>query len=131
MTLTASTRLAYVLSPFFLLVDLWRRFGRWHEWPVILDDVLAGVLLLVAIAKLRRRASDGRLYLAVAWAYGVGMMYGSFFGQLMEIARPDASGLPAPFVVGVKAVLLVLCVLGLVGAVRKVPALEPAPREPL
>lgn len=127
MTLTASTRLAYVLCPFFLLVDVWRRFGRWHEWPVILDDVLAGVLLLVAIVKLRRRTSDGRLYLAVAWAYGVGMMYGSFFGQLMEVTRPDASGLPAPFVVGVKAVLLVLCVLGLVGAVRKVPA---APREP-
>src|SRR5688500_761807 len=114
MTLTISRRLAYVLCPFFLLVDVWRRFGRWHEWPVILDDVIAGVLLAVALVKLRRRASDARLYLAVAWAYAVGMMYGSFFGQLMELKRPDASGLAPQFVVGVKAVLLGLCIVGLI-----------------
>jgi hypothetical protein len=119
MTLATSRRLAHVLCPFFLLVDVWRRFGRWHEWPVILDDVLAGVLLAVALVKLRRQASDARLYLVAAWAYAVGMMYGSFFGQLMELNLPDASGLPSRFVVGVKAILLALCALGLVGALRR------------
>jgi hypothetical protein len=119
MTLATSRRLAYALCPFFLLVDVWRRFGRWHEWPVILDDVLAGVLLALALVKLRRQASDARLYLVAAWAYAVGMMYGSFFGQLMELSRPDASGLPSRLVVGVKALLLALCVLGLVGGLRR------------
>ena len=128
MNLATSRRLAHALCPFFLLVDVWRRFGRWHEWPVILDDVIAGVLLAVALVKLRRGSADGRMYLAVAWAYGVGMMYGSFFGQLMELARPDASGLPSRFVVGVKAVLLALCLLGLVGALRKPAAPTPAVR---
>jgi hypothetical protein len=128
MTLATSRRLAYVLCPFFLLVDVWRRFGRWHEWPVILDDVIAGVLLALALVKLRRRASDGRLYLVAAWAYAVGMMYGSFFGQLLELSRPDASGLPPRLVVGVKAVLLALCTLGLLGGLRRAtPSVETGP----
>ena len=118
MTLATSRKLAYVLCPFFLFVDVWRRFGRWHEWPAIMDDVIAGALLALALIKLRRQGRDGRVYLVAAWAYGVGMMYGSFFGQLMELNRPDASGLSTHFVVGVKAVLLGLCAIGLVGAVR-------------
>jgi uncharacterized membrane protein len=114
-----SVRLAYVLGPFFLLVDVWRRFGRWHEWPIILDDVIGGVLLLVALAKVRRGANDARLFLVAGWGYCVGMMYQSFVGQLMELGQPDASGLSSRFVVGVKAVLLGLSVIGLIGGLRR------------
>jgi hypothetical protein len=118
MTFTTSRRLATVMCPFFLFVDVWRRFGRWHEWPIILDDVLAGVLLLIALLKLRRGAPDGRLFLVAGWGYGTGMMYMSFVGQLMERSRPDVSGLPTTFVLGVKAAMLAICVLGLVGSLR-------------
>jgi hypothetical protein len=118
MTLATSRWLAYFLGPFFLVVDVWRRFGRWHEWPIILDDVIGGLLLLVALHKLRRDAQAGRLYLVAAWGYCVGMMYQSFFGQLMELSSRDASGLSSRFVVGVKAVLLAICVVGLVGGLR-------------
>ena len=118
MTYSGSKRLAYGLGPFFLLVDVWRRFGRWHEWPIILDDVIGGALLLVALVKVHRKADEGRLYLVAAWGYCVGMMYQSFFGQVMELGKPDASGLSSRFVVGVKAVLLGLCVLGLIGGLR-------------
>jgi len=119
LTLATSRLLAYALCPFFLLVDFFRRFGSWiAEWPMILDDVIAGVLLLVAIARLRSARSDGRLWLVAAWAYGVGMMYGSFFGQLFEPDAPDPSGLPSRFVIGVKAALFAACIAGLAGAIR-------------
>ena len=67
MTYSLSKRLAYGLGPFFLLVDVWRRFGRWHEWPIILDDVIGGALLLIALGKIHRKAEEGRLYLVAAW----------------------------------------------------------------
>ena len=69
-TLATSRLLAVVLCPFFLLVDFVRRFGSWlADWPMILDDVIGGVLLLVAILRLRSGRSDGRLWLVAAWAY--------------------------------------------------------------
>ena len=119
MTYSTSVRLAYGLGPFFLVVDVWRRFGRWHEWPFILDDMIGGVLLLVALAQIRRKSDGGRFYLVAGWGYCVGMMYQSFFGQLMELGEPDASGLSSRFVVGVKAVLLGLSVIGLIGGLRR------------
>ena len=122
MTLAFSRRLAHVMCPLFLFVDVWRRWGRWHEWPIIIDDVIGGVLLAVALVKLRRQRPDGRAYLIAAWGYAVGMMYTSFAGQYLDVARPDASGLPSRLVVGAKLVLLALCVLGLVGSLRRPPA---------
>lgn len=124
MTLDSSRRLAYALAPFFLAVDVWRRFGRWHEWPMILDDVVAGVLFVVALVRLRGRAADGRLLLAGAYGYAVGMMYGSVVGQLVDVEGADVSGLPSGFVAIAKGVLLALCVVGFVGAVRR-PATPP------
>jgi len=117
-TFNASRRAAYVFGPFFLIVDVWRRFGQWQDWPFIVDDVICGVLLLVALIRLRGRRSNGFLFLAGGWGYGVGMMWQSFFGQLREIAVPDPSGLSSRFVVGFKLVLLLACVFGLVGALR-------------
>lgn len=128
MNLALSRGLAYALAPFFLVVDVWRRFGRWHEWPIILDDVLGGAFGLVALVIARRSASEGRVYLAAVWGYGVAMMYQSFFGQLMDVARPDPSGLPSRFVVAVKAILLILCFVGLVGALRRPPRPAASPR---
>jgi hypothetical protein len=119
MTFSTSVRLAYGLGPFFLVVDVWRRFGRWHEWPFILDDVIGGALLLAALVQIHRKVGEGRYYLVAAWGYCVGMMYQSFFGQVMELRTPDASGLSTRFVVGVKGVLFALCVLGLIGSLPR------------
>jgi hypothetical protein len=42
------------------------------------------------------------------------MMYGSFFGQLLERRGLDPCGLPNEGVVAVKGLLCALCVVGLV-----------------
>ena len=123
MNLAVSRKLAMGMAPFYLLVDFWRRWGRWHEWPAILDDVIAGSLLAIALRLLYLRRPEGRLYLAGAWGYCTGLMYVSFFGQLARLSEPDPSALPPTFVVGVKAAMLLLSVLGFLGALK-----EPLPR---
>jgi hypothetical protein len=106
MNLKTSRRLALGLGIFFPCIETWRRcgqFGQPREWPSIFDDYLAGALLLAAVWQARRSAARGRTWLAAAWGYAVGMMYGSFFGQLLGRADADPSGLPTSFVVGFKA----------------------------
>lgn len=49
----------------------------------------------------------------------LGVVYGSFFGQLMELDQPDPSGIPPLIVVAVKGLGLMLAILGLIGAVRR------------
>jgi hypothetical protein len=129
MNLKTSRRLALGLGIVFPCIETWRRCGQFlqpREWPSILDDYLAGALLLAAVWQARRSAAQGRVWLAAAWGYSVGMMFGSFFGQLLGRARADPSGLPTSFVVGFKAVLLALSIVGLVGALRRMDEPRPA-----
>jgi hypothetical protein len=117
--LKATRRLALGLGVFFPCIETWRRcaqFGQPRMWPAIFDDYLAGALLLMAVWHTRRSPARGRVWLAGAFGYCVGMMWGSFFGQLLEPSGPDPSGEPNLVVVAFKAVLFGLCVVGLVAS---------------
>lgn len=74
---------------------------------------MGGLLLLGALLS-RRSAQAGQATLAAGWGFACAMMYGSFFGQLAKLQQTDPSGFPAECVVAVKAVLLSLCVAGLI-----------------
>lgn len=121
MTRFFSRTMAWVLGIFFPLVEMWRRsaeLGQLGRWPAILDDFLMGALLLAGAFSSRRRAQDGQTLLAAAWGFACAMMYGSFFGQLGKLQQADPSGFPAECVVAVKALLLALCIAGLVSTLR-------------
>ena len=54
-----------------------------------------------------------KLKVALLWAFMAGMAYGSFFGQLSELGRPDPSGASSMIVVAIKGAGLVLAFVGL------------------
>jgi hypothetical protein len=128
MKLVVSRRMAQVLGVLLIAVETWRRRHQLTDpihWPVIVDDYLAGGFLIISA----RMASPpttarGHRFLAAAWGVALGMMYGSFFGQLENRASSDPSGAPVVAMLMVKAVGLLLCVIGFVGALRE---LERAP----
>jgi catechol 2,3-dioxygenase-like lactoylglutathione lyase family enzyme len=106
---------------FLFAIETWRRWdqmGEARRWPSILDDWLAGALLVVASVVAARDATRGRAWLAGAWGAATGMMFGSFFGQLVDGAGIDPSGAATSVVVGVKGVMFALCVVGLVTSLR-------------
>jgi hypothetical protein len=120
-----SRRAAFALGVFAIVVESWRRrhqFGDVSMWPLIFDDYIAGSFLIAASRIAARDAGRGRVWLAAAWGASAMMMYGSFFGQLINRAAPDASGLPTTFVLGVKAVLFAICLAGLAVTLRRGPA---------
>jgi hypothetical protein len=122
MTIRFSRIAARSLGPLVIGIETWRRwhqFGDVRIWPAIFDDYLAGGFLLYA-ASVAKPANEvtGRRYLAGAWGVAAGMMYGSFFSQLYRFAEPDPSGLPVLPVLIAKGVGLVVCVGGLLGALK-------------
>jgi hypothetical protein len=122
----AAARVAGVMVPLFEACRRWNDWRHLSKWPFILDDFVMGGLLLFAAWKAQRRPSQGRLWLAAAWAFACGMMYGSFFGQLVSLAEPDPSGMAPAAMVTLKGLYLAVCVAGLVGALRPpVPSAPP------
>jgi hypothetical protein len=119
---TFSREAARILGPLIIVIETLRRrgqFGDVHHWPAIADDYIAGAFLFFAATIARRDPeSRGPVYLGAAWGVGAGMMYGSFFSQLQRSGEADPSGLPVLPILIVKGIGLVLCLLGLVGALK-------------
>jgi hypothetical protein len=113
---TFSRRLALVAGVFVPALETWRRWDDFSHWPSILDDYVAGAFLLLAAIWHRRGHPKGLRLLAAAWGVASGMMYLSFVGQLTDLSSPDPSGFPSLCVAAVKGVFLLLCALGLIGA---------------
>jgi hypothetical protein len=121
-SLSFSRGAAQILGPLVIAIETWRRwhqFGEIRMWPAIFDDYLVGGFLLYAARVARpTNQSRGRRNRAPAWGVATGMMYGSFFAQLERLAERDPSGLPAWPVVIAKGIGLLVCLVGLVAALK-------------
>ena len=120
MNLVFSRRAALAAGIVMPLIETWRRWAEWGQLsklPSILDDFVAGGFLILGSVMSRNPAS-GRPYLAAAWGVATGMMYYSFFGQLVLLGQPDPSGVSSAVVVAFKGVLFAGCVFCLAGALR-------------
>jgi len=120
MNLVFSRRAALVAGILMPLIETWRRWAEWGQLsklPSILDDFVAGGFLILG-AVMSRNPTSGRPYLAAAWGVATGMMYYSFFGQLVLLGQPDPSGISSAVVVAFKGVLFAGCLFCLGGALR-------------
>jgi hypothetical protein len=124
MMFTFSRGAARVLAVLLIVIETWRRrhqLGNPSYWPVIFDDYLAGAFLIISARMAAPpTTARGQRFLATAWGVATGMMYGSFFGQLENRAAADPSGAPVTAILILKAVGLLLCLVGLVGALREI-----------
>jgi hypothetical protein len=96
-----------------------RRWGTWWDAPAAyLDDVLIGAFLLVAAWKYARDPRVGQRYLAAAWGFGCGMGYLSLHSSLENIDATDVSGFPGIVAAAVKAAMVGLGVVCLIGTLH-------------
>ena len=100
-----------------------RRWGTWWDAPpAYLDDVIIGAFFLFAAWKYACDQRVGQRYLAAAWGFGCGMGYLSLYSSIQNINATDVSGFPGTVAVAVKAAMVLLGVVCLVGALRGEPA---------
>lgn len=99
-----SAALLGVLFP--LLETLRRGLGTWLTKPVtMLEDYVAGGLLLWAVAALAQRRPSGWVVMLAAAAYTTGMMSSSFWNQLEAQLRGEAWEANQGLIVAIKLVL--------------------------
>lgn len=114
-----SERLAWVSGVVLPLGETVRRWGTWWDLPAAyLDDVLIGAFFLFGAWMSRRNATTGSRWLSAAYgcACGIGLM--SVISSLSYLNQPDPSGVSGVTAAIVKAAMVGLGVVGLIGAVR-------------
>ena len=121
MTGLASPFLALGFGIFLALAETCRRWGNWPFLPFLLDDWIAGLLLVYGAVRARRDWATGRPYQVAGWAFASGMLYMSFFGHLEELlssAAAEEGWVPHGALVGIIGFLFGLAILGLVSTLR-------------
>lgn len=85
-----------------MIGELWRSWGAGRHILFILDDQFAGLLMLAGVWAMRRDSVSNRALFASGWGVAAGMLYGSFFGKVID----PASAQPGNWNVGVLTALL-------------------------
>jgi hypothetical protein len=118
MNLEFSRRLALLgIIPFIAdTIRRWHQLGDIKIWPFWLDDFFLGGFLLYSAWLTRKDVKNGRRFLAAAWGFACGMVYGSFFDQITSLDKPDPAPIPSVWVAVIKGVFFLLAILGLIGS---------------
>ena len=119
--LAFSRALAIAVGIITLLSEVVRRRGQLLDpaaVPLWFDDMVLGGVLLYAAWRTGSHDATRRPLLAAAWGFMCGMAFYSFLGHLQLLAQPDAPGLAPMWVAGVKAVALLVGIIGLATAMR-------------
>lgn len=98
--------------------ELYRSWGDGRNIVWILDDVLAGLLLIIAAITFTKDTLSRRALFAAAWGVSLGMIYMSFFSSLLNGSEFNSGNLDWQFLLTVKAFIFLLCIFGVFAAVR-------------
>ncbi len=100
-----------------MIGELWRSWAVGRPTLFVLDDMFAGTFMLAAAWAMKVDTIRTRATFAASWGVAVGMLYGSFFGKLIE---PETAT-PGNWDLGVLTALLGVAFVGaLVGLVLSV-----------
>jgi hypothetical protein len=96
-----------------MIGELWRSWGVGRHPLFILDDMLAGGFMLAAAWAVRRDTKRNRAAFAAAWGVSAGMLYGSFFGKLIDPASSNAGNWDMGVLTALLGVAFVIALGGL------------------
>ena len=116
-----SRYLAIVLGIITPIAETIRRRHQLNDvtnWPFWLDDFFLGGFLLYGAWRTRKDITSGQPHLAAAWGFACGMIYPSFFTQLIMLGQPDPSSLPSVWVAVIKGIGFALAIAALVTTLK-------------
>ena len=116
--------IAVIQALSLILGETYRSWGAGRHWLFVVDDYWISGLLLAGAVLVKSDTMKTRALFAAGWGANAGMLYGSFFGKLIE---PSSSN-PGNFGMGLLTFLLGLAfatsVLGMITSIL-LPAKRP------
>lgn len=111
-------KITIILATINIFGEIYRSWGDGRNIVWILDDVLAGLFLIVAAIMFTKDTLSRRSLFAAAWGVSLGMIYMSFFSSLLSGSEFNSGNLDWQFLLAVKALIFLLCIFGVFAAVR-------------
>jgi hypothetical protein len=100
-----------------MIGEIWRSWGAGRHILFILDDQFAGLLMLAGVWAMRRDTIRNRALFSAGWGVAVGMLYGSFFGKLIDPATVQAGNWDAGVLTALLGLAFVIAVAGLIASI--------------
>jgi hypothetical protein len=110
--------LAALLGASLMIGETIRSWGMGRPLVFVLDDFCIGIPLVVTALLMAKDTKPRRVAFAGAWGAAAGMLYGSFFGKLVEQdAVAAATNIPFHTLTALIGVAFVVSLAGLVASV--------------
>lgn len=95
-----------------------RSWGQARNPLFVVDDFLVGIPLVLTAILLARPSIPRLCAFSAAFAASAGMLYGSFFSKLVDLAEPASSNIEIRLLTALIGLALISSILGVYGSIR-------------
>jgi hypothetical protein len=100
-----------------MIGEVWRSWGVGRPIMFVLDDQFAGALMLAGAWAMQRDTIRNRALFAAGWGVAAGMLYGSFFGKLIEPERATPGNWDLGVLTALLGVAFAVSLIGMAAAI--------------
>jgi hypothetical protein len=108
---------AILLGSFLMIGETFRSWGAGRHWLFVFDDFFIGVPLVVTAILVAKPTVARRCAFSASFAASAGMLYGSFFGKLVDPANIHAGNMSAALLTCLVGGAFFSSLIGLAGSI--------------
>ena len=109
---------AALLGASSMIGETIRSWGQGRNLLFVLDDFLVGVPLVVTAILMSQPSVARRCAFSASFAASAGMLYGSFFGKLVDPSGPASSNIEVGLLTALIGFAFASSLLGLIASLR-------------
>lgn len=109
---------AILLGASLMIGETVRSWGQGRNLLFVLDDFFIGVPLVVTAILMKHPTPARHCAFAASFAATAGMLYGSFFGKLVDLTRPASTNIEIGLLTALIGLAFVSSLVGLIASVR-------------
>ncbi|RYF94228.1 MAG: hypothetical protein EON95_06090 [Caulobacteraceae bacterium] len=109
--------LAAIQALSLILGETYRSWGAGRHIVFVVDDYWMGALLLLGAWMMRRDSFRNRALFAAGWGVCAGMLYGSFFGKLVEPSSSNPGNFDMGLLTGLLGLAFFVALAGMIATI--------------